>query len=565
MTPIHPLSSSPGPATRPPQDRPSAQRRFDLLILADTVHTMDPGQPTASAVGIRHGVITWVGRACDVEETDASEVLRAVNGCVTPGLVDAHIHPILGLEMARGADLNAVTTSEQLQAVLASAPVTSSAPEADWVLGWGLDPCVAQGRNLSASDLDDVVPHRPALVRLFDGHSAVANTRALELAGLTGRERFASSAAVEVGADGRPTGFLKEWDAMALVLAHVPAPAFEDRLDAMLGVLDMMADSGLTGGQVLDWTDGMLDLVRAAEERGELPIRLYFSPWVMPGDPEDRLRSVIDLQGRSGRRWTVEGVKLMIDGTIDNGTAWLDRPDINGESTGPLWLDATSFTKTLHRLDAQGIRTTTHAIGDGAVRYVLDAIDSAPGGSAGPDGLPRHRIEHIETIPDDLVARFAELNVAASMQPTHCSLYCSGDGTDNWSRRLGDERTGKAWRLGSLRRAGVTVAVGSDWPIAPCEPLRIIADGQLRREAGKPSQPPVVPEEALTAAQLLEGFTTHRARSWGHADGGRIAVGQPADLSVFSGDPLRTAPDDLPGLAVVATVIDGTVRRPGRG
>ncbi|HRO95280.1 MULTISPECIES: amidohydrolase [Micrococcaceae] len=525
---------------------------------------MDPGQPTASAIGIRQGTITWVGQASDVQEADATEILRAAGGCVTPGLVDAHIHPVLGLEVTRGADLNAVTAAEQLHAALAS-PESSSTPGADWVLGWGLDPSMVTGRNLCARDLDEAVPHRPAFVRLFDGHSAVVNTRALELAGLTGRERFASSAVVEVDADGLPTGFLKEWDAMALVLAHVPAPAFEDRLDALLGVLAMMGDAGLTGGQVLDWSDGMLDLVAAAEERGELPIRLCFSPWIMPGDSEDRLRSVIDLQGRSGRRWTVEGVKLMIDGTIDNGTAWLDRPDVNGESTGPLWLDARSFTETLHRLDAQGIRTTTHAIGDGAVRYVLDAIASAPGGAGGPDGTPRHRIEHIETIPDDLVGRFAELDVAASMQPTHCSLYCSGDGTDNWSRRLGDERTGNAWRLGSLRRAGVTVAVGSDWPIAPCDPLRIIADGQLRREAGKPSQPPVVPEEALTAFQLLEGFTTHRARSWGRADGGRIAVGQPADLSVFSGDPLTTAPDDLPGLAVVATVVDGTVRRPGRG
>jgi predicted amidohydrolase YtcJ len=562
MTPSHPLSSALTPAAGPPLDTTPGHSRFDLLVLADKVHTMDPQQPTATAIGIRQGVITWVGHAADVDETASSEVFRATGGCVTPGLVDAHIHPVLGLELTRGADLNAVATTEQLRAALAS-EAASSGPSHGWVLGWGLDPSMVQGRNLSARDLDGAVPERPAFIRLFDGHSAVANTRALELVGLTGRERFASSASVEVDADGRPTGFLREWDAMALVLEHVPAPGTEERLDALLGVLGMMADAGLTGGQVLDWTDGMIDLVTTAEERGELPIRLHIAPWIMPGDSEERLRAVIDLQGRSGRRWTVDGVKLMIDGTIDNGTAWLDWPDVNGESTGPLWLDPESFTRTLHRLDALGIRTTTHAIGDRAVRHVLEAIATAPGGVSGPGGLPRHRIEHIETIPDDVVQRFSELNVAASMQPTHCTLYCSGDGTDNWSRRLGDDRTAHAWRFGSLRRAGVTVAIGSDWPIAPCDPLRILADGQLRREAGRPSQPPVVPAEALTARQLLEGYTTHRARSWGSATGGQIAVGEPADLSVFSGDPLATAPDDLPGLAVIATVVGGRARQPG--
>ncbi|NUL45821.1 amidohydrolase [Cellulosimicrobium funkei] len=527
---------------------------------------MDPDQPTVEAIGIRDGLIAWVGRAADADETTAREVFRVSTGCVTPGLVDAHIHPVLGLDMTRGEDLSGVATLEELLGALGrTATSTSLASDCDWVLGWGLDPGIVEGRNLRAQDLDAVVMDRPAIVRLFDGHSAVANTRAIELAGLTGQESFVSAAAVEVDGRGRPTGFLKEWEAMALVLAHVPPPAFEERLESLLGALHMMADAGLTGGQILDWSEGTLELITAAEDRGDLPIRLHLSPWVMPADQDDHLRRILNLQGEAGRRWTVDGVKLMMDGTIDNGTAWLDWPDANGESTGPLWLDPMSFTETLHRLDERGIRTTTHAIGDAAVRHVLDSIasaPSAPSGSGDRDGLPRHRIEHIETIPDDLVERFAELNVAASMQPTHCTMYCSGDRTDNWSRRLGDGRADHAWRLGSLRRAGVIVAVGSDWPIAPCEPLRIIADGQLRREAGQPAQPPVVPTEALTARELLEGYTSHRARSWGDPAGGRIAVGMPADLSVFGGDPLTTDPDDLPDIEVLATVIGGKVRRP---
>lgn len=539
-----------------PQSLPD---RLDLLVTAGVVHTMDPERPQASAVGIADGRVVWIGQAGEADGLSASQVIDVPEGCVTPGLVDAHIHPIMGLDITRGVDLSEISTLPELQHVLTQ----EAADGADaWILGWGLDPSIASGRNLGTDDLDAAVAGRPVFIRLFDGHSAVVNSRAVERAGLTGQETFASAAEVETD-DGMVTGFLKEWEAMGLVLRHIPAPPHEERLAAFLEVLESMADSGLTGGQVLDWSEGMFDLVRSVEARGELPIRLSFAPWLMPADPEDRVTEAIALQGESGRRWCVDGIKLMIDGTIDNGTAWLARPDVNGQSTGPLWLDPAAFTQVLHRLDGEGVRTTTHAIGDEAVAYVLEAIATAPS-RVGPTGAGRtgHRVEHIETIPDDLVGRFAELDVAASMQPTHCTLYCSADRSDNWSRRLGDERAEQAWRLGSLRRAGVTVAVGSDWPIAPFHPLRIMADGQLRREAGRLEQLPVAPGEALTAVQMLEGYATHRARSWGQADGGMIRVGDVADLSVFGADVLRAAPDELPEIEVIATVVQGTVRTP---
>lgn len=542
---------------------PEGQPELDLLILTGTVHTMDELAGTATAVGVRDGAIAWLGQAEHSDPKRAKETVEAPGGCLTPGLVDAHIHPILGLELARGLDLSSVQTLSELHAQLSI--VESSGTDEAWHLAWGLDPGCFGGRNPTAEDLDAAIPDRPALIRLFDGHSAVVNSRGLEMAGVTGTEAFASASQVELDAAGSPTGFLKEWEAMDLVAEHLPSAPFEDRLEALLGVLSMMADAGLTGGQVLDHSDGMIELLEVAETRGELPIRLQISPWIMPADGDDRLQEVIDLQDRRGRRWVVDGVKLMIDGTIDNGSAWLRRPDANGESTGPLWLDPAAYDTVLARLDALGIRTTTHAIGDAGVEHVLDAIARLPARPHPVQGSPvppRHRIEHIETTSDDLVRRFAELNVAASMQPTHCTLYCSGDGTDNWSRRLGPERAGNAWRLGSLRRAGVALAVGSDWPIAPCEPLRIIADGQLRREAGKPEQTPIVAEEALTARELLEGFTTQRALSWGDPHGGRIRVGAPADLTLLGADPLATPPDDVPSIPVVATVVAGALRRP---
>ncbi len=525
-----------------------------LLVCADTVHTMTDGSVGPTAVLVEGGRIAALGSREELTRrvgADA-EVVDLGPGCVTPGLVDAHIHPIHGLELARGADLSAVTSLEELRAALAEE--SARTPEG-WVLGYRLDPRVVAGRNPAAGDVDPVVPDRPALVRLFDAHSAVVNTVALERCGITGREVFGSTARVDVGPDGRPTGFLIEWEAMALALDAVPPPPLEARVDGLLALLGAMADSGLTAGQVLDYTPGMIEVLEAAEAREDLPIRLLLSPWIQAGDAEGRVEEVIALQGRRGRRWHVDGVKLMIDGTIDNGSAWLERPDVNGESTRPLWLDPAEYTHVLHRLSGLGIRTTTHAIGDAGVRHVAESIATAPN----PAGVT-HRVEHIETAPDDTLALFGAHGIAASMQPTHCTLYCSADGSDNWSQRLGDDRVDRAWRLRSLRDLGVPVATGSDWPVAPFEPLRIMADAQLRREAGRPDQPPIVPAEALTARQALEGYTSDRADSFDDRELGRIRVGAPADLSLFAADLLATPPDDLPSVEVVATVVGGRVR-----
>src|SRR5699024_6930981 len=362
-------------------------------------------------------------------------------------------------------------------------------------------------------------------------------------------------------ANGRPTGFLKEWEAMNLVNQVMPPISMETRLALFLDVLENMADEGITGGQILDRTDGMLDLVRAAEQRGDLPIRLTFSPWIMPGDQDDVITDIIDMQGNTGDRWTVDGVKLMIDGTIDNGTSWLSYPDINGQSTRPLWLDPASYREVLLRLDAQGIRTTTHAIGDAGVEYVLDVIAETTQPHAAGDE-PGHRIEHIETLPDRLVQRFTEVGAAVSMQPRHCTLFCAPDGSDNWSQRLGDDRRKDAWRINSIRQTGAVVAIGSDWPIAPSDPLAVIAEGELRRQVGKPETEPVVPDEALSREALIAGYTRDRARSWGETDRGMIATGMLADFTIFDQDVFAVDADDLPTVNAVATMIDGKLRQP---
>ena len=251
------------------------------------------------------------------------------------------------------------------------------------------------------------------------------------------------------------------------------------------------------------------------------------------------------------------GVKLFLDGTIDGGTAWLSRPDLHGESTVPYWRDPVDYSRAVRGFSAAGIQTATHAIGDAAVSFALDSLSDCPG---------RHRIEHIETLPLDQVPRFAALNVAASMQPTHATDYTRGDGTDNWSLRVGPQRAARGWPCRDIVDSGAILALGSDWPVAPYDPRIVIASARTRTSRRDPDEGPVQPEQALTPTQALHAYTIGPARASGlEGTAGRIAVGCAADLTVFAADPLRTAAWDLPSIPVEMTIVDGVVRHRALG
>ncbi|MFF3721689.1 amidohydrolase family protein [Streptomyces erythrochromogenes] len=196
------------------------------------------------------------------------------------------------------------------------------------------------------------------------------------------------------------------------------------------------------------------------------------------------MRALIEQQGAGGALWRTDGVKIFMDGTIDNGTAWLERPDCHGESTHAFWPDPAVCTRIIGELHRAGVPTATHAIGDAAVRHVLDAVEKA---QAETGRGVRHRVEHIETVPDDTLRRFGELDVIASVQPTHCCDFTRADHTDNWSRRLGEERAARAWRCRDLWDSGATVVLGSDWPIAPFPPLGVMAGARPHRPGRRPA------------------------------------------------------------------------------
>ncbi|MEV2250387.1 amidohydrolase [Streptomyces sp. NPDC050147] len=508
-----------------------------------------------TALAVSGGRISALGddRQIRARADSSTTVIDLKGAVVTPGLVDGHLHPVTGAELTHGLDLSGCTGLDEVREALARA-VRALAPGA-WLHGWGLDPNVFGDRPVESAALSPVLDGVPALLQLFDAHSTLASPRALELAGVDGPRTFAQAAEVVCDDAGRPTGLLLEDAACELVERAAPRPTRAERRARLAAVLRGMAAAGLTGGHAMDADGDSLTLYAELDAAGELPLRVRVAPRCQPGTDADALRALIEQQGAGGRLWRTEGIKLFMDGTIDNGTAWLERPDCHGESAHAFWPDPEVYTHIIGELHRAGVPTATHAIGDAAVRHVLDAVEKA--GATGSHGV-RHRVEHIETVPDDTLRRFAELGVVASMQPTHCCDFTRADHTDNWSRRLGEERAARAWRCRDLWDSGATVVLGSDWPIAPYPPLGVMAGARHRRPSRDLTQPPHGPEQALTALESLRAMTVNAAYAAGEEHtAGQLTIGHRADLTVLADNPLTTAATELPDLPVLLTVLDG--------
>lgn len=535
--------------------------RLDRVFLADRVHTLDASSPGAQAIGVQGGVIVSVGTRRDAADWDTrhAEIIELGSAVITPGFIDAHAHPISGAERrASYVHLHGADTIAELQERVARAAAGAGAHE--WIRGFGMPYTAFDGEPIDNHHFAEAFGGRPGFLSFFDSHACIASDEALRLAGITGAIDFGNSSQVVVDEEGAPTGYLIEDDAQRLVKSLAPSPPLAERKAAVLDTLGLFAASGYTSIHAMNFDSSDIEVLQAIEVDHELPVRLRISPVWESGDEWDKaLQRLVALQGVGGRRWRIEGVKLVVDGTVENGTAWLHEPDADGKGTVSQWEPTERFIETMHALIANRIPTATHAIGDRAVEFVLDAIESAD-----DFGHPvPHRIEHIETIPDRTVPRFAQLGVAASMQPMH-ALSTRADHTDPWSLKLGPNapRTEHGWRIRDIWETGAVVALGSDWPVEELDARHIFATNLTRQRPGS-SDAPVGPDQAITALDTLRQFTQQGWASIGSPENGVIRPGAIADLTVFSRDPLECDTADLPHIAVVMTVVEGSVVKQG--
>ena len=312
-----------------------------LILRNARIRTLTNAEVSAEAdtVAVVDGVIVAIGPEAVVraEWPQAHTVIDARGGTLTPGLIDGHAHPFHASTLARGLDLAGVRDLESLRAKL-RAEADRLRGTGAWVRAWNLDYAAFSGRALAGSAIEDAVHGMPAVVMLFDNHTAIVTRAALDGAGVTGAEPFADAASIVVDAEGKPTGELREPSAYNRVIDHAPPLSPAEERAAITNILAEMNRGGLTGAVMMDGTVETLDLFEELDSTGEgLTMRLQSSVQHPQGLSEEQTLTNLAQRDRRGPRWRAGLVKLFHDGVIDTGTAWLYEADRYGDGSVPFW------------------------------------------------------------------------------------------------------------------------------------------------------------------------------------------------------------------------------------
>jgi predicted amidohydrolase YtcJ len=525
---------------------------LDLALINGRVRTLNPDQPTATAIGVRGDEIVALGddAAVRAEADGSTEVVDLKGAAVIPGIIDSHVHPFHGALDARGADLMDARTLDDIRR-LVSEERAKCAPD-QWVLGFGLDYNAFAESGISGELIAEAAGGGPAMLTFIDFHTALATPAALEAAGVTGARHFDEHAEIVIDADGRPTGELREMGAMGVVRDAMPVLSQAEAYAIRADQLKRFAATGITGLHGMDGTVETLGLLRELEGNGDLVTRMVMPFWSNPDTSEETWAEYAQHRTEKGERWRMGVAKLFIDGVIDTGTGWLFEPDSEGDGLSPFWPDIDKYFRAVKFFASEGFQIVTHATGDRGVHEALNAYQLA---GAAP-GI-RHRIEHIETLQPTDLPRFAAENVIASMQPQHM-MWLEPDRSDNWSKRLGPERCDRAFPIKDILATGATVTLGSDWPVARYDWREGMAAAQLRRAPGHPDRA-AYDDQILDGLTALHGYTTQPALTVGDDRLGALRTGRLADITVLGEDPVDLAPDDLLHNPVALTVVGGEI------
>ena len=525
----------------------------DLVFEGDAIWT---GTATVEAIAVRGDKIVYVGPRAGAEALigPATRVRDVTGKLVMPAFHDAHVHPVIGGMGLLKCDLTDIPTRAE---VLKTIRTYAAAHASDaWVTGGGWALPLYPDGNPHRTELDSVVADRPAYLQAQDGHSAWANTKALELAHVTRETPDPPLGKIERDADGTPSGTLRE-SAMGLVDAFVPAATDAERLAGLKTALALAARLGICALTEAAADQDTLKAYRTLEAHGELTARISISYQLDPAKGSAQVADLVHLQRKLyGPHLRLAGAKLFADGVIESRTAGLIEPYLGTHDTGILNWKPDEMRRTIDQLDRTGMQVHVHAIGDGAVRETLDAIEAAR--RARPDQDCRHQIAHLELIAPSDLARFHALHVVADFQP----LWAQAD---PWVTQLtvpliGQERASRLYPIHSTLHAGAVVVAGSDWPVTSLNPLEAIQTAITRAGVDKlaRTRAPLNPHEAVTLPEVLAMYTSTAAwlNHW-EAVTGTLEVGKSADVIVVDRNLFALPPAQIHEARVLLTVFEG--------
>lgn len=549
-------------------------RGADVILINGKIWTgeliMRPGHypgPArfAEAVAISNGRILATGTTAQIRAYNGpgTKVMDLEQRFAMPGFVDDHAHFMAGSFQLLEVDLKHTRSEAEFAARIAEK--VKGMPAGRWLQGGNWDEENWPGARLPTRQMiDAVTPHNPVFLSRYDGHAALANSLALKLAGIDRNTPDpAGGVIVRDAQSGDPTGVVKD-AAEDLVARVIPAPSDAEMEEALRTGLAEARRVGVTSVQDITMGgesptggfNGEIRLLRRAETEGWLTCRFYA---ITPVAEWQKLAAA-GLSHGMGSDWLRMGaVKAFSDGSLGSRTAWMFQPysdDItNYGLTTALMQPPAKMQAILQSASQAGLQTAVHAIGDRANATMLD-IYTAIGGN--DPAAKRFRIEHAQHVRPQDFERFARLGVIASMQPYHAI----DDG--RWAeKRIGHERaaTSYAWR--SMLQAGVPLAFGTDWPVAPLNPLLGIYAAVTRATLDGSNPNGWFPEQRLTVDQALRAYTQGSAYAeFSESEKGTLAPGKLADVVVLSDNPFTVAPEAIKDIHVLTTLVGGKVVYP---
>jgi predicted amidohydrolase YtcJ len=530
------------------QSKPAA----DLIITNAKVWTVDKAHPTAQAVAVLGERIIAVGSNADVEVLRGREtkVIDAGGKLLLPGFNDAHVHFVSGGLQLDAAQLNdAASTDEFVRLVGEQAKKT---PKGEWIQGGDWDETKWSPPALPTKELiDPVTPDNPVFISRYDGHSALANSAALRLAGVTSKTPDPPGGTIVRDANGNPTGDLKD-AAMDLVFKMIPPLSHEQRLRGVRRALEHAASLGVTSVQNMD--PEYADIAAYAEllQSNELTTRIYAAPLI--DQVEDQAKIGIR-HAFGGPYLRIGALKAFADGSLGSHTAYFfepfsDEPGNHGllaEDMQPLSL----MRDRMMKADAAGLQICTHAIGDQAISMILDLYTDVDKAHHGMER--RFRIEHAQHMAAKDFARFAQLNVIASVQPYHAI----DDG--RWAEaRIGHDRASRTYAFRTFLNNGVHLAFGTDWDVAPLNPLLTVYAAVTRSTLDGKNPNGWFPEQKLTVEEAVDAYTMGSAYAeFQEKEKGSITPGKLADMVLLSDDIFSIHPVKIRDVKVLKTIVGG--------
>ncbi|MER5865217.1 amidohydrolase [Kitasatospora sp. NPDC002040] len=534
----------------------------DLLFTGGPVFTADAARTRATALAVTGDRITAVGHQ-ELRELigPGTEVVDLKGRLLVPGFQDAHIHAVYGGTELGECDLTGtVGADEYLERIRAFA---AAHPEREWITGSGWSLESFEGGLPTRQLIDSVVADRPVYLVNRDHHGAWANTRALELAGLTRDTPDPADGRIEREPDGTPSGVLQE-GATALVARLVPPTTPADRLAGLLRAQQLLHSLGITG-----WQDALLgvfngqpdpsDAYLAAARAGTLTARVNGALW---WDRERGAEQIPELVAKRAElthgRFRAGSVKIMQDGIAENFTAAMTTPYLDGcgcatANSGLSFVDPEALLGHVTALDALDFQVHFHALGDRAVREALDAVEAALAAN-GPRGN-RHHLAHLQVVHPDDLARFAALGAIANIQPLWAAHEPQMDQLT--IPFLGPERAAWQYPFGDLLRTGATLAAGSDWPVSSPDPLAGIHVAVNRMEPDATDGRVFLPEQRLDLATALAAYTAGSAHVNGCDEAGSLRPGLLADLVVLDRDVFAHPAERIAEARVERTYVGG--------